>query len=132
MNLYILYQKTKKLEYGQLSTNNENKMERQFPSPIPKLATFGDWFWSHAVAQNSLEKLTLITIGFQFQRLMFHCTIESRGKYSTQTSIVCKRSKITNYEQQWRRNWRNPSFLSFGNNESGLSHYLKSSTKYHF
>jgi len=75
--LYII-PKDEYLEDGQLSTNNENKMERQFPSPIPKLATFGDGFWPHAVARHSLETLTRITIGFQFQRLILHFTIESK------------------------------------------------------
>ena len=56
----------------------KNNNERRFPCSLPRNATFGDALWPHALARHPLEYLQRITLGFQFQRLVFHFVLPKR------------------------------------------------------
>eukprot|EP00581_Thalassiosira_minuscula_P014765 CAMPEP_0183721460 /NCGR_PEP_ID=MMETSP0737-20130205/13729_1 /TAXON_ID=385413 /ORGANISM="Thalassiosira miniscula, Strain CCMP1093" /LENGTH=1599 /DNA_ID=CAMNT_0025951471 /DNA_START=195 /DNA_END=4994 /DNA_ORIENTATION=+ len=67
----------------EISPQNSIGGERKFPSRIPPNSTFGDAPWPHAVVRHSLECLSGITIGFQFQRLILRFNVGNSTTSST-------------------------------------------------
>ena len=51
--------------------------KRDFPTRIPKDATFAHACWPHALIRHSLDCLIGITIGFQFQRLLLRFLVSN-------------------------------------------------------
>jgi Leucine-rich repeat (LRR) protein len=57
-------------------TEKLQDQKRKFPVPIPKDATFKDAKWPHALARHPFACLEGITIGFGFQRLTLHFSVD--------------------------------------------------------
>mmetsp|Transcript_1351 Transcript_1351/g.2442 ORF Transcript_1351/g.2442 Transcript_1351/m.2442 type:complete len:751 (+) Transcript_1351:138-2390(+) len=67
----------------EISPQKSTGGKRTFPSRVPPNSTFSDAHWPHAVVRHSLDCLSGITIGFQFQRLILRFCVGNSSTSST-------------------------------------------------